>query len=106
MRKSVIRTQTGVGNSNPVALDPMENPFTVALAGIVTSGSATWKVQYTLDDIQDPTVTVTWFDHDVLVGQTGNAVSNIVVPVTAVRLAITSGTGTVQLNVLQAGPTT
>lgn len=104
MRKSVIRTLTGVGFSAPAMLDPMENPFSVALAGIVTSGSATWKVQYTLDDVQDPAVTVTWFDHDVLVAQVGNAVSNIVVPVVAVRLAITVGTGSVQLDVLQAGP--
>jgi hypothetical protein len=104
--KSVNLSLTGVGNSAVFAVDNYVAPANMGMAVVVT-GTITYKVQYTFDNIfaagYDPTAgTSTWFDHPTLVG-TSSANSNIAYPVTGIRLITTAGTGTATLTIIQAG---
>jgi len=104
--KSVNLSLTGVGNSAVFAVDNYVAPANMGMAVVVT-GTITYKVQYTFDNIfaagYDPTAgTSTWFDHPTLVGS-ASANSNIAYPVTGIRLITTAGTGTATLTIIQAG---
>ena len=68
----------------------------------VSSGaSLTYKVQVTADP-QGMSAPQNWNDHDTIVGKTGSANGNILYPVSAVRLVVTSWiSGTVNLGVAQ-----
>jgi hypothetical protein len=79
--------------------------FKVALAVVLSGGAnLTYSVEHTLDDIQDATVTPTWFTNDGLSALTASADGNIAFPVTATRLNVTAFTGgTATLTVIQGG---
>lgn len=97
-------TVTGVGSSNPYAIDNYISPNNLGMA-VIVSGTITYKVQYTFDNIYaDNYVAASgnWFDHPTLVGSS-SANSNIAYPVMAVRLTNTSGTGTATFVIIQAG---
>ena len=102
--KPVNLSLTGVGNSAVYAVDTYISPSNMGLA-VVVSGTITYKVQYTFDNVfaagYDPTAG-TWFDHPTLVGTT-SANSNVAYPVTGLRLITTAGTGTATLTIIQAG---
>jgi hypothetical protein len=90
------------GVAPPIILDIHGRPD-VSLQ-VVVSGSVTWTVQQTLDsmwDISNPT----WFSHPDpnMVAQTINRQGNYAYVPAAVRLLITSGTGTATLTVIQSG---
>jgi len=72
---------------------------------VVVSGTITYKVQYTFDNVFAAGYTPSsgnWFDHPTLVGSaSGN--SNIAYPVNGIRLITTAGTGTATLTIIQAG---
>jgi len=72
---------------------------------VVVTGSATWTVQQTLDNVLDSTVTPTWFSHpDVnMVTQTVSRQGNYAYIPTAVRLQQTAGSGSAVLTAVQAG---
>jgi hypothetical protein len=72
---------------------------------VVVTGTANYTVQQTLDDIFDPAVTPTWFDHpDVnLVSSTTNKQGNYAYIPRAVKLLVNSGSGTATLKIIQAG---
>ena len=104
--KPVNLSVTGVGNSNVFPVDTYVAPSNMGLA-VVVSGTITYKVQYTFDNVfaqgYDPTAgTSTWFDHPTLTGST-SANSNIAYPVTGIRLTTTAGSGTATLTIIQAG---
>lgn len=71
---------------------------------VVVSGSATWTVQQTLGNPWSG-VAPDWFDHPDpnLVAQTGNRQGNYAYVPAAVRLKMTSGSGTATLTIVQAG---
>lgn len=97
-------TVTGVGSSNPYAVDTYISPNNLGLA-VIVSGTITFKVQYTFDDIYADNYVAssgTWFDHPSLTGS-ASANSNIAYPVMAVRLTNTAGTGSATLVIIQAG---
>jgi hypothetical protein len=104
--RPVVLSITGVGTSNPYAVDTYISPSNMGLAVIVT-GTITYKVQYTFDNVfaagYSPTAgSSNWFDHPTLVGSaSGN--SNIAYPVTGIRLLTSAGTGTATLTIIQAG---
>lgn len=104
--KPVYLPLTGVGNSPVYVVDNYISPANLGLA-VVVSGTITYKVQYTFDNVfangYSPTAgTSTWFDHPTLVGSaSGN--SNVAYPVTGIRLVTTAGTGTATLTIIQAG---
>ena len=76
-------------------------PFNVGF-GVVISGAPTYTVQHTFDNPWTTTSPV-WFDHPTVAGETANADGNYAFPVAAIKVVITSGTGTAQLTVIQAG---
>jgi len=106
MRPIVLTTSDASGgakNSNPAVLDYYGRPE-VALQVVVT-GTATWTVQQTLDNVLDAAVTPTWFNHPDanMVAQTVNRQGNYAYIPTAVRLQQTSGSGSATLTIVQAG---
>lgn len=108
MRPIRVAVSGGVGASNPVPLDHYIGPFNVGL-GVVVSGTLTYTVQHTFDDIHadgfDPD-TATWFDNAGLTNQTATNDGNYAFPVTAVRLNVSAYTsGTAVMTVVQAGKT-
>ena len=103
--RPVVLSVTGVGNSVPDPLDHYLTPFNVSLAVVVT-GTITYTVQYTYDDVFAPTynpATGNWLPHPSLTAQTATKDSNIAYPVRAVRLTTSAGTGTATLTDSQAG---
>lgn len=104
--KPVNLTVTGVGNSNVYPVDNYVSPSNLGLAVVVT-GTITYKVQYTFDDVfasgYSPTAgTSTWFDHPTLTGSS-SLNSNIAYPVSGVRLSTSAGAGSATLTIIQAG---
>lgn len=94
-------TLSSVTTSAPIPLDRSANPFSVGLV-IEVTGTNTSKVQLTLDDIYDPTVTPVWFDHTTLTNISATTSGNIAFNCTAIRLNLTAFTsGTAVLKVLQ-----
>lgn len=95
----------GVKYSQPLALDYFISPFNVALS-VVVSGTVNYSVQYTFDNIQDRAYTPAagnWTSHVGFSPYTATNSQNLAYPVTAVRLVLNSGTGSVSLTVIQAG---
>jgi uncharacterized protein YgiM (DUF1202 family) len=77
----------------------------VSLQCVVT-GTATYSVQQTLDDIFDSNVTPTAFNYagsTNLTSATTNQFSSFQYPVRAVRINKTAGTGSVAFTVVQQG---
>jgi hypothetical protein len=101
----VVQTVTGVGVSNPIPMDQYLNPFNVGFGCYVT-GTATYSVQHSFDNpfsVGYNPATAVWFNHPDVDAQTANADGNYAFPVLAIRLNVTAGTGSVQLNMIQAG---
>jgi hypothetical protein len=107
MRPIVVTTSNAsvsTQNSNPVVLDYYGRPE-VSLQVVVT-GSATWTVQQTLDNVLDAAVTPTYFNHPDtanMVTQTVSRQGNYAYIPTAVRLQQTAGSGSAVLTIVQAG---
>ncbi len=101
MRPFVL-TKTGSGSSATGPLDPSISPFNVGI-GVVVSGTVNYTIQHTFDNIQDASVTPTWFSHPTLASLTANADGNYAFPVTAVKVLVNSGTGSATATFLQAG---
>ena len=91
----------------PIPYDQHVSPFNVGMS-LELSGVSNSKVQITFDDITTPTALttatgVTWFDHSVLANISANTNSNVAYAISAARLVINSGTGTVTFASRQAG---
>ena len=100
--KDVVSSQAA-GTKLPV--DWRENDFKVSLAVVLSGGAVlTYSAQFTLDDIQDDTVTPTWFDVTDLTALSANGTASVISPVMAVRLNVTAYTsGNATLTVIQSG---
>ncbi len=88
---------------NPIPLNLYSNPTDVSLTCVVLSGSPTYSVQFTQDDVQDLTISpqdFTWFQHPTLTSQTTSQTGNFDKPVVAPRMLV-DGEGVVQFIVLQ-----
>lgn len=100
-----VSTISAPGNGTPIMLDIMHAPFNISLFCVVT-GTVNYTVQHTGDDIMNTAASsCTWFPHDNadLVNATTNQNDNFSFPVTATRIVMNSGTGSVTLTVIQAG---
>lgn len=96
----------GTGASRPIPLDLHIVPFAVSFRSRIASGTATYKLQYTYDDVFTSTWadgTQTWQDSPTMTGQTGTSDAAINDPIIAARLAITTAGGSVEMRVVQAG---
>jgi len=105
--RPVRLTVAGVGASAPIPFDRYVDPAQAAVAVLILSGTATYTVQHTFDDIWAPGFapgSAVWFPHPVLAGQTVNADSNYAYPPMAIRLNVTiSSGGNAQIIFSQAG---
>lgn len=101
MRPAALPTVASVASSNAYPVDWTQNAFAIGFILVIT-GTGTYKVQHTFDNVQDSTVTPTWFDHPIVTGKTATSDGNYAFPIRALRLtctAYTSGGGT--LTVIQ-----
>lgn len=86
-------------------------PQNVGIAVTITGGLANYTVQHTYDNVLDKTYAPVWFNHPLLTNQTVNAQggyggmnpSIAPGPVSAIRLNVASGEGTVRLTIVEAG---
>ncbi len=93
-------SQTGVGSSSPIVMNLNTSPFNVGF-GVVTTGTVDFTGEHVFCD---PTVGfTTWFPHPTVAAQIANADGNYAFPVTAIRVTMNSGDGTVTLKLIQAG---
>jgi hypothetical protein len=97
---------TALGVSAPVILDIYLGPFSVGI-GVTVTGTASYSVEYTYDDVFSSTFspsTASWFAVSGLAaGTTVSKDGTLSSPVTAVRLNVASVSGSVVMNVIQAG---
>ena len=100
---------SAAGASPPIYITPGPSSYFLPISSLglictVSPGaSLVYSVQVSADPITGSNPNLTnWNNHDVLTNQAGSANSNIVYPVTAVRLNVTSYTsGSVNLGVAQ-----
>jgi hypothetical protein len=97
-------TITGVESSDPLVLDTLKNPFQVGF-GCQVTGTIDYTVQHSFaDPNQSGGIPAgSWFDHPSVAGATDNQDGTYAFPVRAIRLQGNSGTGTVTMDVIQAG---
>lgn len=99
--KVQVVSQTDTGSSDAIVINTNTNPCNIGFGVTIDSGSPTYTVQHTFDD---PAVGfTTWFDHPTVVGETADADGNYAFPITGVKVAISAGTGTVTMKLVQAG---
>jgi uncharacterized membrane protein len=99
MRPQVIK-QSGTGSTAWIPLDYKQSPFNVGI-GVLASGTVTYTVEHTFDDVWDSTITPTVYPHATLVTQTTNKDGNYAFPVRAARITVTAGTGDATMTILQ-----
>ena len=107
MRQIVVTlsdASAGAKNSDPIPLDIHGRPD-VSLQVAVT-GTANWTIQQTLDNpFTTAAGSIVWLPHpDInLVAQTVNRQGNYAYIPAAVRLVLSSGTGSAKLTIVQSG---
>jgi hypothetical protein len=84
-------TVTGTGTSAWIPLDNKQAPFNVGIGCVIVSGTATYSVEHTFDDVFDLTVTPVAFQNSGITAQTTNKDGNYAAPVKAIRLNVTAG---------------
>lgn len=97
---AVTRTISSTGTAAPIVLDRWQSPFNVSYS-VALSGSATYGVEFTLDDPNGSFAPVWMSDANNGAGTVANAVGNYAFPVRAMRLNVTALTGSIRLNVIQ-----
>jgi len=98
--RPVVVSVTGVGNSPVIPMDFRAQNFNVGI-GVVVSGTVTYTVQHTFDDVYNTAVTPTWFNNATLASLSANADGNYAFPVRAVRLNVSAGTGTATMTLIE-----
>jgi len=99
MRPQVI-SLTGTGTTAWIPLDYKQAPFNVSVAAVI-SGTITYDIEHTFDDIFDTAITPTAFKHATIVSQSANKDGNYAFPIRAIRVNNTAGTGSTTLTILQ-----
>lgn len=99
--RRVVEVVTGVANSPTVPMDHRAQFFNVGIE-VVVSATATYNVQYTMDDVYS-SVAPTWFTlASPFTAATANAIGNLTTPCSGIRLNVTASTGTVTMTLLQS----
>ncbi len=102
MRPQVVAV-TGAGSSDPIMVDRLQTPTNIGLAVVMTGSVTDADVEHTFDDVNDTSITPTWFEHPTLNALSANADGNLAFPPRFVRITIVTGTGTATLTMIQAG---
>jgi hypothetical protein len=97
--RRITETVSGVGISPTLPMDYRSQVFNVGF-GCEATGTVTYSVQHTFDDIYNLAITPVWFNHAFVVGATTSMDGNYAFPIAAMRLNITAGTGSVTINIL------
>jgi hypothetical protein len=97
--RRITETVTGVGISPTLPMDFRAQVFNVGF-GCEITGTATYTVQHTFDDIYNPAITPVWFNHAFVNAATTNQDGNYAFPISAMRLNVTASTGSVTINIL------
>lgn len=84
-------TVTGVGTSNWLPVDNKQAPFNLSVNCAIVSGTATYSVEYTYDNVFDSTVTPTAVALSTITAATTAKDGVINQPVMAIRLNVTGG---------------
>lgn len=100
--RAIVISQTGAGSSATVPMNLHTAPFNVGI-GVVVTGTVSYSIQHTFDDVYNASVTPTWFTHTSLVAQSASADGNYAFPVRGIKLLVISGSGTATATLLQAG---
>lgn len=101
---TVSDASLGAKSSAPISVDWNQNPFNIGIGCIVT-GTVSYTVEHTFDDNSSPTwnpAAATWFPNTGITTKTANQDGNYAFAVSAVRLTLLSGTGSVTMRLLQA----
>jgi hypothetical protein len=101
--RPVTVSVTGVNVSQVIPLDWNSSPFNVGV-GCIVSGTVTYTVEHTFDDVFAPTfvpASANWLPNTGLTAQTASKDGNYAFPVRGIRLNVTAGTGSVTMTVLQ-----
>lgn len=97
-------TMSSSGTSDFLLVDPNVHPFQVSVSVYLSSGaSITYTVEHTAHILTKPTDTVDIIETANMAGKTVSADQNYIVPISGIRLSVTSYTsGTASLIVRQA----
>lgn len=101
MRQQIV-SQTGVGSSATIPMNLDSTPFNVGF-GVKVTGTVTYTVQHSFDPVWQSGGVTTWYNHPTVANLSANADGNYAFPVSAIKIVVTAGTGTVQLTAIQAG---
>ena len=97
-------TYTTTGTKGSWNMDPSIAPFSASIACTLT-GTASYKLQYSLDTLDSPTATdsdASWFDSvDIPALTAASAQAGFINPVARVRLVIDSIAGSIKMTMLQ-----
>lgn len=99
-------TYTTTGTKGSWNLDPSIVPFNANIAVTLTTGPASYKLQYSLDTLDSPTAVdsdASWFDsNDIPAATATSALAAFITPVARVRLVITTLTaGSLKMEMIQ-----
>ena len=84
-------TVTGTGTSAWIPVDYKQDPMNIGIGCVIVSGTATYSVEHTFDNVFDSTVTPVAFQNSGVTAQTTNKDGNYAFPIRAVRLNVTAG---------------
>lgn len=98
--------KTASGRSAVAAPDHFQAPFNVGVAATL-SGTATFSIEYSMDDPMaagfDP-ATAKWFVAPGFSAVSASTGGSLTIPCRAICLNVASGSGTVTVDLIQAGP--
>ncbi len=88
-------TVSSVAASAWLPVDYKQDPMNLGVGCVLVSGTATYSVEYTFDDVFDTAVTPVAFALSTINAATASANGVINTPVRAIRLNVTAGTSPV-----------
>ena len=100
MARPTSISKTGTGTTAWVPVDYRQGVTNIGL-GVVVSGTVTYDIEHTFDDVFDPTVTPIAFKNSTLTAQTANKDGTYSAPIRAIRVNNTAGTGVTTLTIIQ-----
>lgn len=100
-----LASYSTIGTKTACIVDWAVVPFNVSVGVVLVSGTATFGVQYTLDDVNNAAVTPRWIaDATLPAGTSSTGFSAYQSPVQAIRMNIQSIGGVLEFKVVQGLP--
>lgn len=102
---NISYTVTGIGTSAVYAADNFQAPFNVGV-GVTLSATAAYTVEFTFDDVMADGYSAsagTWFTDATFGSASAKKAASLIIPCRGIRLNVSASTGTVTMQVQQAG---